>query len=207
MWWWPTDVLRSGDAVRHAGELIREGKLVVFPTDTVYGLGTNPFNPDAIERLFKAKGRPPEKAIAWLVSHVEHAKRHCRFDALAERLAERYWPGPLTLVLPLLRPVPGGLPSQAVRIPNHACALAVIQAAGGAVATTSANRSSFPAARTAHEAARALGDRVDLIIDAGTAPGGVDSTVLDLTTSPPTVLRPGPLDPEDLEETIGLRLV
>ena len=109
VWWWPTNVVGSADGVRYAGELIRQGKLVVFPTDTVYGLGTNPHDADAIERLFKAKSRPPEKAIVWLVSHMEHAQRFCRVDDLALRLAGRFWPGPLTLVLPRLAQGPVSL--------------------------------------------------------------------------------------------------
>ena len=200
---WPTDSTGQRAIAAQAGEVIRDGGLIVYPTDTVYGIGTDPFNPLAIARIYEAKGRPPEKAIVWLIDALERASDACEVTASAHSLASVFWPGALTLVLPRLHPEPEGLSTQAVRVPNHPAALAIIAAAGGAVATTSANRSGFPSARTADEAAAALGQHVDLIVDGGESPGGVESTVLDLSTSPPAILRVGPIRGADIEQVIG----
>jgi L-threonylcarbamoyladenylate synthase len=212
---WHDGALSQGRAARRAGEVIHLGGLVVYPTDTVYGLGADPTNPDATRRVYEVKGRPDEKAIVWLVASVDDCRPVCRVGSAAEVLAERFWPGPLTLVLPRrstersARSSPHSAlspqhpPTLAFRIPAHPAALAIIRAAGGAVATTSANRSGQPSTRTAGDAAAQIGEGVDLIIDAGPTPGGTESTVLDLTVSPVRVLRPGPITLEQIVAVLG----
>jgi L-threonylcarbamoyladenylate synthase len=202
---WPTASGEQREVADRAGSLISHGGLVVYPTDTVYGIGTNPSNPLAVQRIFEAKDRPPEKAIIWLIDDLERVQATCEISAPARALARAFWPGALSMVLRVLEPTPESLPTQAVRVPNHPAALAIIAAAGGAVATTSANRSGSPSARNADEADAALGEHVDLIVDAGTSPGGVESTVLDLSVWPPAILRRGPISPTDIEEIIGIR--
>jgi L-threonylcarbamoyladenylate synthase len=200
---WPDVGHAQEQVASRAAALLRRGGLVVYPTDTVYGLGADPEHQAAIERIYQVKGRPDAKAIIWLVASIDDVRDACQIDAAAERLAARYWPGPLTLVLNRRDPPPGELPTLAVRVPAHPAALAIIRAVGGPVATTSANRSGEPSARDAAQASAALGTAVDLIIDAGPSPIGQESTVLDLTTSPPRVLRPGALSTANIEETLG----
>jgi L-threonylcarbamoyladenylate synthase len=192
----------AGDAAR----VIRGGGLVVYPTDTVYGLGVDPENQRAVQRVYEVKGRPDAKAIIWLLADLDDARAWCHVDERAERLANRFWPGGLTLVLRRVNPQPGDLDTLGVRIPNHPAALAIIRAVGKAVATTSANRSGEPSARTADEAVAQLGAQVDLVVDAGAAPGGTESTVLDLTADPPALLRPGAIGREAIEGVLGVVL-
>lgn len=199
---WPAGPAEQAQAAARAAEIIRQGGLVVYPTDTVYGLGADPLNPDAIRRIYEAKGRPDQKAIIWLLDSLDRARRYCVVDVLAERLAAAFWPGGLTLVLPRLTRSESGLPTLGVRVPNHPAALVIISAAGGAVATTSANRSGEPSARTAAEAAIGLGGMVDLIIDGGSSPGGVESTVVDLSVDPPAILRAGAIEESALRAAL-----
>lgn len=201
---WPENAAERQRVAERAAQVIRAGGLVVYPTDTVYGVGADPLNQEAVARIYWAKDRPVEKAIMWLVTSLELARATCEVDAAAEELAVRYWPGPLTLVLRLrTRASAEEVPTQAFRIPDHPVALSIIDAAGGAIATTSANRSGLPAARNGIEAFQVIGDRVDLVVDAGPTPGGVESTVLDLTSNPPTILRTGPVTAEDIVTVIG----
>lgn len=200
---WGPDATTQRAVAAQAGQLVGHGGLVVYPTDTVYGIGTDPMNRLAIERIYEAKGRPAEKAIIWLIDDLDRVRTFCQIPDHARALARAFWPGGLSLVLPRLFPKAEGESTQAVRVPNHAAALAIIGAAGGAVATTSANRSGSPSAQTAEEATEALGQHVDLIVDAGRTPGGVESTVLDLSTSPPTILRAGPITATDIKRVIG----
>ncbi len=200
---WPTEASEQERVATQAAGVLRRGGLVVYPTDTVYGLGADARQTDAIERIYRVKGRPDEKAIVWLVAGIEDVRETCRFDEVAERLAARYWPGPLTLVMPLRDPRPHQLPTLGVRVPAHPAALAIIRTLGRPVATTSANRSGEPSARDANEARSALGAQVDLIIDAGPSPVGRESTVLDLTTARPRVLRAGALAAAEIEATLG----
>jgi len=176
---------------------------VVYPTDTVYGLGCDPLNPDAIRRIYEVKGRPDEKAIIWLVHGLDDVRAWCVVDERAERLAARFWPGALSLVLRRRGPSPSQLPTLGVRSPGHPAALAIIAQAGGRVATTSANRSGEPSARDAAEAQSTIGQQVDLIVDAGPAPGGTESTVLDLSEEQPLILRRGALSIQNLEAIVG----
>lgn len=200
---WPADAAAQQLVAIQAGRLIRHGGLVVYPTDTVYGIGTDPLNLLSIQRIYDAKARPVEKGIVWLIDRVDRLAATCDVTNSAQRIAAAFWPGALTLVLARLFPAGAAFPTQAVRMPNHPASLAIIGAAGGVAATTSANRSGSPAARTAEEATRALGQYVDLIVDAGQSPGGVESTILDLTTLPPKILRAGPISAAEIEQVVG----
>lgn len=203
---WPTDKREQDLVAAEAAEILRSGGLVVFPTDTVYGLGADPSNAEAIRRIYEAKGRPDEKAIVWLVDSLDRVQTICRVDSAAVRLAQEFWPGPLTLILPRLTHPRDNLPTLGVRVPAHPAALSLIRAFGGAIATTSANKSGEPSARTADEALVHIGPWVDLIIDGGPAPVGVESTVLDLSSGQPRILRVGALAPDQLESALGLTL-
>ncbi len=200
---WPDDIAARYAVVEQAVQVLHGAGLVVYPTDTVYGLGADPAFPDSIRRIFEIKGRPDEKAIIWLVASLDGARAACTVDDRAERLAEVFWPGALTLVLRRRDPPPDALPTLGVRVPAHPAALAILRAMDGPVATTSANRSGEPSSRTGAEALATIGSQVDLIIDAGPAPGGTESTVLDLSVSPPRVLRAGAIEAPELEAALG----
>jgi L-threonylcarbamoyladenylate synthase len=196
------------DRIAHAARLLREGGLVAFPTETVYGLGAAALDPRAVARIYAAKGRPDYNP---LIVHVatEGAARAlaAEWSPAAARLAERFWPGPLTLIVPKAPQVPdavtAGLPSVALRIPAHPVAHALLAAAGVPVAAPSANRSTGVSPTTARHVARSLGDRVDLILDGGPCPVGIESTVLSLTGEVPTVLRPGSISSDELRAVLG----
>jgi L-threonylcarbamoyladenylate synthase len=200
---WPDDPGQQERVAALAAEVLARGRLVVYPTDTVYGLGADAANPLAIERIYQVKGRSDEKAIIWLVDALGAVELTCKIDDRARRLAEAFWPGALTLILQRRESAPGELSTLGVRVPRHEAALAIIRALGRPVATTSANRSGEPSARNAEEAARQIGAEVDLIISAGDSPVGQESTVLDLTTDPPRVLRAGALSTEAIESVLG----
>ena len=203
---WTQDPAEQNRVARRAADVIASGGLVVYPTDTVYGLGCAPHDRNAIRRIYEVKGRPDEKAIIWLVGSLDDARPWVEIDGRAERLAARFWPGGLSLILRRLNPGEAELPTLGVRAPNHAAALAIIQAAGGIVATTSANRSGEPSARNAKEADTAIGASVDLIVDAGPSPGGTESTVIDVSGPNPVILRPGAIAAADLESVLGTSL-
>ena len=192
-----------------AARLIRAGELVAFPTETVYGLGGDATNERAVARIFEAKGRPSFNPLITHVPGAAEARTLVRWNALAERLAHRFWPGALTLVLPrgpgspIALLVTAGLDSVAIRAPDHPLAQALLRAAGRPVAAPSANRSGAVSPTRAEHVAESLGDRVPLILDGGPCPVGIESTVLDLTTTPPTLLRPGGVTREALEAEIG----
>jgi L-threonylcarbamoyladenylate synthase len=194
--------------IARAAELLRDGRLVAFPTETVYGLGANALDAQAVEGIYRAKGRP---AYNPLIVHVAEPARALdvvdRWPAQAEALSARFWPGPLTLVLPKRANVPdavtAGLASVAVRVPSHPVARALLAAAALPIAAPSANRSTQVSPTTAAHVARSLGDAVDLILDAGPTTVGIESTVVDLSTSTPTLLRPGLISIPALEAVIG----
>ena len=195
------------EAIERAISVLKQGGLVAFPTDTVYGVGAPAFDPEAAAQLYKVKERPRSKAIPLLLADAADLPLVTEsIPPLAERLAKRFWPGPLTLVLLKRAIVPdvvtAGGDSVAVRVPDHAVARALIAALGTPLAATSANRSGEPSPVTAEEVMAQLGGRIDLILDGGRCPGGVPSTVLDLTVSPPAVLRPGPVSAERIEGLI-----
>ena len=189
-------------AIAKVADLLRRGLPVVFPTDTVYGVGVLPFDAASLARLYAAKGRPAEKGIPVLLGDVADVAHVAGVIPLAAAaLMAHFWPGPLTLVVPRRPDLPTNLSPDdtvAVRVPDHAVARALIRAAGGAVAATSANVSGQPPARSADEVLAELGGRVAAVLDDGPSPGGVASTVVDCTTERPVVLRVGPLSAADL---------
>ncbi len=186
-------------------KLIQQGQLVAFPTDTVYGLGADLHNPQAIHRLYQVKGRDAAKAIAVLVENLDTLDQVvASLPSSAKILAKKFWPGPLTIVLPAHASLPkelSPLPTVGVRMPNHADALALLHLTGP-LAVTSANLSGAPSATTAQEVFQQIGSLVPLILDAGKTPGGVSSTVLDLTKEEIVVLRTGPISQEKLEAAL-----
>ncbi len=184
------------EAIQRAVAVLRRGGVVVFPTDTVYGLGAHSGKASAVEKLFQVKERERLKAIPLLIARAEDlATVAVEVPDIAWRLAERFWPGPVTLVVPkgptVLDVLTGGATSVAVRVPAHEVALQLIAALGTALAATSANLSGQPEAVTAEEVCEALRGRVQLLLDGGRCPGGVASTVVDVTADPPVIRRRG----------------
>ena len=197
-------------AIEEAARAVRGGGLVVYPTDTVYGLGADPLSREAVLRVYRAKERPLGRPLPVLVSGPEAAERIARVTPEARRLMERFWPGALTIVMEARPQLPeelhGGTGKVGVRMPAHPVALELIRASGGALVGTSANLHGRPSPLTAVEALEQLGSRVDLVLDAGPAPGGTPSTVVDLTTSPPRILRRGPITREEIEKVLGVEV-
>lgn len=191
-------------ALDQAVDVAARGGLIVFPTDTVYGVGASVDRPDAVGRLYIAKGRPLERAIPVLVSGHEAVDRLAtQVDDLSRALMKRFWPGPLTVVVPaagwLSDEIVRGTGGVGVRMPDHPVALALIEKSGGALATTSANRSGEPETRTAKDAFDAIGERVDLVVDGGETPGGVPSTVVRVIgPGEVEILRAGAIEPDTL---------
>ena len=194
---------QAADALTRAVEALRRGEVIAFPTDTVYGVGAHAFLPDAVARLYAVKERPAHLPIPLLLPEAAAMERVCAaIPPLAWRLAERFWPGGLSLVLPRAPIVPdvvtAGGETVAVRVPDHALVRALCRRLGAPLAATSANRHGQPAPVTAEETAAQLGGRIPLLLDGGPCPGGTASTVLDLTVSPPRILRPGPVTAEQI---------
>jgi L-threonylcarbamoyladenylate synthase len=192
-----------------AAKLLRDGGLVAFPTETVYGLGGDATNERAVATIFEAKGRPKFNPLISHVLDAEQAQQYVQWNAIADELAKLFWPGPLTLVLPRTVNSPiallttAGLDTAAVRAPSHSVAQGLIRAAGRPIAAPSANRSGSVSPTTAEHVAMSLGDRVKLILDGGPCLVGLESTVLDLTSERPTLLRPGGATREAIEAAIG----
>lgn len=183
-------------AISDAQRLLRQGQVIAFPTDTVYGVGTHAFLPDAVAALYAAKDRPMSKAIPVLIARTDHVTRVAHaVPAVAWQLAERFWPGDLTIVLLRAEELPaivtGGGDTVAVRCPHHPIPLTLMNAIDAPLAATSANLSGQPAPTTARQVAAQLAGRLPLIIDGGDSPGGIPSTVVDLSTYPPRLLRAG----------------
>jgi L-threonylcarbamoyladenylate synthase len=197
----------SPGVIERASKLLHEGELIVFPTDTVYGIAAAVDRPEAVARLYVAKGRPLDRPIPVLISDFAQVQRLApHADARLERLLRRYWPGGLTVVLEaagwLPREIVGDTGHVGLRIPDHPLALALIEAAGGALATTSANRSGEPAATNASEAFDALAHQAALVIDDGPSPGGVNSTVIAVDGGRISILREGAITAGELPETL-----
>jgi len=209
----PRIVPADAAALDEAGALIRAGELVAFPTETVYGLGADATNDRAVAAIFEAKGRPRFNPLIVHFSDREAAAREAAFTPLAGRLADAFWPGPLTLVLPraegcrLSLLVSAGLDTVAVRVPGLVTARAFLTACGRPVAAPSANRSGQVSPTTAEHVAHSLGDRVALILDAGPCHVGLESTVVDCTGDAPVLLRPGGITREQIEEVAGAATV
>jgi L-threonylcarbamoyladenylate synthase len=213
-----------------AARLLRAGRLVAFPTETVYGLGANALDAKAVARIYAVKGRPATSPLIVHVASIAMAKSLvAEWPEIAERLAARFWPGPLTLVLPVKRSAPSpnrvgadalvrpaeqgsavvppivtaGLPTVGLRMPAHPIALALIEAAGVPLAAPSANRFTELSPTSAEHVRRSLGSDVDIILDGGPCTVGIESTVLSLAEPTPVLLRPGGISRKELEETIG----
>lgn len=194
--------------MRRAASIIREGGVVAFATETVYGLGANALDPAAVARVFEIKGRPRFDPLIVHVPTPEVARELVGdFPAMATKLAERFWPGPLTLVLPKRSHVPdivtSGLPSVAVRVPSHPVALALLRASGVPIAAPSANTFGQISPTTAEHVAHDLGSKVDLILDGGPCETGVESTIVSLTDARPTILRLGGVPMEEITPITG----
>ncbi|QWG19753.1 threonylcarbamoyl-AMP synthase [Bradyrhizobium sediminis] len=207
-----TRILPAGEAaVAAAASCLAEGGLVAFPTETVYGLGADAANPAAIARLYQAKGRPAFNPLIAHVGDLAAARRIARFDATATLLAEAFWPGPLTLVLPKAADCPvadlatAGLETVAIRVPAHPVALAILRAFGGPVVAPSANLSGHVSPTTAAHVQGDLTGRIDLIVDGGPVAVGVESTIVGCIEQP-MLLRPGGLPRAEIERVLGRAL-
>lgn len=194
--------------LRRAAELLRAGRLVAFPTETVYGLGANALDAQAVARIFEAKGRPRTSPLIVHVSSEEMLERVvAEWPEKARRLAAQFWPGPLTIVLQKQTAVPdlvtAGLATVGVRMPSHSIALALIDKCDLPLAAPSANRFTQLSPTTAEHVREGLGDRVDMILDGGPCEVGIESTVLSLAANRPTLLRPGGISRTQIEDVIG----
>lgn len=203
------DELHMDDAsIREAGEIIRAGGLVAFPTETVYGLGGDALNPASSRKIYEAKGRPSDNPLIVHIANMEALSAIVKsVPGAAKTLAAAYWPGPLTMIMEKSVLVPkettGGLDTVAVRMPSDAVALAFIRAAGGYVAAPSANRSGRPSPTSAAYVTQDLDGRIEMILDGGEATLGLESTIIDLTVEPPAILRPGFITAEMLRQKLG----
>ncbi len=203
--------LRPADdaALRDAAALLRAGALVAFPTETVYGLGADATQDRAVAGIFEAKGRPRFNPLIVHCRDAEEAARHGVFDERAREIAARFWPGPLTLVLPRQAKTPvsllcsAGLESLALRVPGHETAQRLLAAVGRPLAAPSANLSGRVSPTRAEHVLESLGGRIPLVLDGGPCPLGLESSVLDLTGTRPRLLRPGAVTREALEEVLG----
>jgi L-threonylcarbamoyladenylate synthase len=205
-----TEILAPGaSGIARAAELLRGGRLVAFPTETVYGLGADARNGRAVAGIFEAKGRPRFNPLIVHVTGLEAAERLVELPDAARRLARAFWPGPLTLVAPLRSGtgiadlVSTGLPTLAVRVPAHPLARALLEAFGGPVAAPSANRSGQVSPTRAAHVAAALGGRIAAILDGGACPVGLESTIVGFDGNRPVLLRPGGLAVEPIERVLG----
>jgi L-threonylcarbamoyladenylate synthase len=192
-----------------AGQVILERGLVAFPTETVYGLGANAFNAEAVAHIFEAKGRPSNDPLIVHIGEFEQLEQVAvDIPAVAHQLADMFWPGPLTLILKRHPDIPdnvtAGQDTVAVRLPSHPIAQALIRKAGVPIAAPSANRFGRPSPTSAQHVMDDLGGHVDVILDGGNTYIGVESTILDLTTAVPTVLRPGGISLEELRKYLPL---
>ncbi|KAB2848074.1 MAG: threonylcarbamoyl-AMP synthase [Hyphomicrobiaceae bacterium] len=199
-------------AIARAARLLRDGQLVAFPTETVYGLGADAENGRAVARIFEAKGRPRFNPLILHVASVALAARIGELSPLSRRLAERFWPGPLTLVVPraprsaVSDLVTAGLDTIALRVPSHPVAAALLEAFAGPVAAPSANRSGHVSPTRAEHVAADLGGKVAMILDGGPVTIGLESTIVELSGGTPRLLRPGALPRTEIESVLGTRL-
>ncbi|MBN1120280.1 MAG: threonylcarbamoyl-AMP synthase [Anaerolineae bacterium] len=202
--WLSIDDPQAGEK---AAQVIRAGGLIILPTDTVYGVAADLWQPEAVAALYAAKKRPPDRAIPVLLAAFEDIPIVSGdVPPLARHLAEAFWPGPLTLAVSKRAELPEivtAYPTVGVRIPDHNRAREVIHACGGALAVTSANLSGQPSPITAQEAADSLGESVDLVLDGGPCPGGIPSTVVDISGGELVIVRAGPLSESILRRVIG----
>lgn len=200
--------IQDDETIHTAGDIIKSGGLVAFPTETVYGLGGDALNPDSSRKIYAAKGRPSDNPLIIHICKLEDIYRIVSdFPEKAKKLAREFWPGPLTMVLPKSDKVPkettGGLNTVAVRMPVDPIALSFIEAAGGYVAAPSANLSGRPSPTSAKYVEEDMDGRIDMIIDDGDVEIGLESTIVDMTCEIPMLLRPGMITAEMLKEVLG----
>lgn len=197
------------EKIRQAGEILKQGGLVAFPTETVYGLGGDALNKESSHKIYSAKGRPSDNPLIVHIAKWEDIFAITKeVPCEAKKLADRFWPGPLTMILKKNEKVPyettGGLETVAIRMPSHPVALRLIEQGGGYVAAPSANTSGRPSPTNAPDVAEDMNGKIDAIIDGGEVGIGIESTIIDLTVTPPQILRPGYITQAMLEETLGL---
>lgn len=201
-------IVQDISGIQEAAEILKRGGLVAFPTETVYGLGGNALDPEASRKIYAAKGRPSDNPLIVHVSCIDEVKPLVKeISPKAMKLMKSFWPGPLTIIFDKSDLVPkettGGLDTVAIRCPENKCTLAFIKAAGLPVAGPSANTSGKPSPTEAGHVLKDLNGRIDMILDDGPVGIGVESTIVDLTGEVPTLLRPGAVTIEDLEEVLG----
>lgn len=196
------------DFIKQAARVLGQGNLVVFPTETVYGIGADVFNKKAVAKIFTTKQRPADNPLIVHIAQMSDLKKLARsVSPLAEKVAKKFWPGPLTLILPKKKNVPkivtGDTDTVAVRMPDHPVALALIKVAKSPIAAPSANLSGKPSATDALHAVSDFGDKIEVYLDSGPAKIGLESTVLDITVDPPEILRHGAITKEILQKFLG----
>lgn len=194
--------------MRMAGEILRKGGLVAFPTETVYGLGGDGLNAGSSKKIYAAKGRPSDNPLIIHIADLESLEKIVKsVPPKARLLAEKFWPGPLTMIFSKSSRVPyettGGLESVAVRMPSHPVALAIIREGGGYIAAPSANTSGRPSPTRAEHVCEDLTGKIDMIVDGGAVGIGLESTIVDFTEEVPVILRPGYINQEMIQEVIG----
>ncbi len=200
--------MKETPSIRQAAEIIKKGGIVAFPTETVYGLGADTYNPLAVVRIFEVKRRPSFDPLIVHIAHPAHLMKLVKeIPSSAKKLTEKLWPGPLTVVLLKEEDVPeivtAGLPSIAVRMPDHPMALSLIKESNCPIAAPSANPFGYLSPTTADHVREQLGDQVDLILDGGPCPVGVESTIVSFLDGKPRLLRPGGVSLEEIESVIG----
>lgn len=194
--------------LKRAGEILKKGGLVAFPTETVYGLGGNIFNPESIAKIFEVKNRP---FFDPLITHIADKEMLYKLaiinDDRIEKVIDAFWPGPLTLIVPKREIVPSlitsGLDTMAIRMPDNKIALDIIANSTGAIAAPSANPFGYLSPTTSQHVQEQLGEKIDMVIEGGACRVGVESTVLDMTKEIPLILRPGGLEKEEIEKVLG----
>lgn len=203
-----TDAVKQKNEINEIAELLKNGEAVAIPTETVYGIAADCFNENAVDKIFRAKGRPTDNPLIVHISEFEQLYELVKeVPEKAKELCEKYWPGPLTVILPkkdcVSHKVSGGLSTVAVRMPSHPAARAIIEAAGVPLAAPSANISGFPSPTSASYVIDDMYGRLPAIVDGGDCDFGIESTVVTLATDPPTLLRPGAVTHGQLEEVLG----
>ena len=192
--------------IAKAGKILKNGGVVAIPTETVYGLAANALDKKAVAKIFAAKGRPADNPLIVHITDAKDIEKYAYPNEKAAALAKKFWPGPLTMILPKKDCIPdivsAGLDTVAIRCPSHPVARAIINAAGVPLAAPSANISGKPSATTAKHVLKDFGENIDAVIDGGTCDCGVESTVVTVATEPPVLLRPGFVTPEQLREIL-----
>ena len=200
-------LLCNDENITAAADEIKKGKIVVYPTDTVYGIGCDPYNDSAVDRIYKIKGRTGGKPLPILCSSVKHASRIARLNEHAMKLAAQFWPGTLTLVAELIdhrisEKIMAGTNTIGVRVPNHQYALQLIDKCGGILVGTSANKSGYNSAKSAEEVLKTL-QGFDILLDGGNTPVGIESTVIDVSSANIAFIREGSIRREGVAKVLG----